>query len=58
MNRSIAVAACAGLLLAGCASSEIHLTGDRTEVAVASDAPSATRFAASLMTNYLSRVLG
>ena len=58
MNRSIAVVVCAGLLLAGCTSSEIHLTGDRTEVAVSPDAPSATRFAASLMTNYLSRVLG
>ena len=58
MNRKLAVAASVGLLLAGCASSEVPLTGDRAEVAIAPDAPSATRFAASVMTNYLSRVLG
>ena len=51
MNRKLAVAACAGVLLAGCSSSEIPLTGDRAEVAVAPDAPSATRFAAAVMTN-------
>ena len=46
------------LFCAGCAAHAVELRGNDTEVAVAPDAPAATRFAAGEMTNYLSRILG
>ena len=58
MSRHILKVALAGLAIGGCASGTVHVTGQNTVVAVAPNAPATTRYAASVMTNFLAKAMG